>query len=150
MATAVACGDVMKPQVFTCGPETSVEACARIMAQHNVGIVPVVEDSGRLAGVVTDRDIAVRTVAQGRSTRGVVAEIMTRDVITCRQEDALHHVEDRLSRAQKSRIVVVDTWNNPVGVVSLSDIGRVENAARAGEVFKGVVTREATGLVAPK
>lgn len=150
MARAVGCRDVMKPQVFTCGPDTSVQACAKIMAEHNVGIVPVVEDNGRLAGVVTDRDVAVRTVAQGRSEQGAVAEIMTRDVITCREDDSLQHVEDRLTSAQKSRIVVVDAWNNPVGIVSLSDVGRVEDAARAGEVFKAVVTREATGLLARK
>lgn len=150
MAVAVTCRDVMKPQVFTCAPDTSVQECARIMAEHVVGIVPVVEDNGRLVGVVTDRDIAVRTVAQGRSAKGSVAEIMTRDVITCHADDSLHHVEDRLTRGQKSRIVVVDSWNNPVGIVSLSDIGRVEDAARAGEVFKAVVTREATGLLARK
>ncbi len=120
------------------------------MAEHSVGIVPVVEDNGRLAGVVTDRDIAVRAVAQGRAAESTVAAIMTRDVVTCRQDDSLHHVEERLTQARKSRIVVIDSWNNPVGIVSLSDIGRVEDAARAGEVFKAVVTREATGLLARK
>ncbi len=150
MARAVPCRDVMKPEIFTCGPETSVQACARIMAEHKVGIVPVVEDNGRLAGVITDRDIAIRTVAQGRSAQGAVAEIMTRDVITCRADDSLHHVEDKLTHAQKSRVVVVDAWNNPVGIVSLSDVGRVEDATRAGEVFKAIVTREATGLLARK
>jgi len=140
----------MKPEVFTCGPETSILACAKIMAEHNVGIVPVVEDNGRLAGVVTDRDIAVRAVAQGQAAESTVAAIMTRDVVRCRQDDSLRHVEDRLTQAQKSRIVVVDSWNNPVGIMSLSDIGRVEDAARAGEVFKAGVTREATGLLARK
>lgn len=150
MTVAIACHDVMKPEVFTCGPETSILACAKIMAEHNVGIVPVVEDNGRLAGVVTDRDIAVRAVAQGRAAESTVAAIMTRDVVRCRQDDSLRHVEDRLTQAQKSRIVVVDSWNNPVGIMSLSDIGRVEDAARAGEVFKAGVTREATGLLARK
>ncbi len=150
MAAALTCRDVMKPQVFTCAPDTSIQTCARMMAEHVIGIVPVVEDNGRLAGVVTDRDIAIRTVAQGRSVNGAVAEIMTREILTCREDDSLHHIEDKLTRAQKSRIVVVDSWNNPVGIVSLSDIGRVEDAARAGEVFKAVVTREATGLLARK
>jgi CBS domain-containing protein len=136
------CRDVMHTGVQTCHPSDTVARCANIMAEHDVGFVPVVDARGRPVGVVTDRDIVLRVLAEKRPARTHVSRIMSEGVISCRIEETLESAEDKLAQFQKSRIVVVDEEGRVSGVISLSDIGQVEGAERAGELLRAVSGRD--------
>ncbi|MEW6777649.1 MAG: CBS domain-containing protein, partial [Bdellovibrionota bacterium] len=130
------CKDVMKTDVWACHESTTVSRCAQSMRDHNVGFLPVLDDTNRVAGVVTDRDIAIQIVAEDRPLTTPVSVIMSRDLLTCRPADALGAAEKAMSEAQKSRILVIHEDGSCAGVISLSDIGRTENRWRAGQVFQ--------------
>jgi CBS domain-containing protein len=93
------------------------------MAENDVGFLPVVE-AGRLVGVVTDRDIIVRCVADGREGEGAVAEIMTADVKYCTDDEDVSDVTRRMREIPVSRFPVIDRDRRLVGVVSLADAAR--------------------------
>jgi CBS domain-containing protein len=115
------------------------------MRDHGVGFVPVVDGSGHVIGTVTDRDLAIRVLANESSPRMPVESVMSTRVLTCKPWDPLAHAEERMMRYKKSRIVCVDEWDRPVGVISLSDIADVERGMRSGEVLRSITQREARG-----
>ena len=106
-------------------PDTTLVDAARLMKEENVGIVPVIESTGsrRLVGVVTDRDIAIRAVAEGRD--GVttsVGSVMTSDVRTTTADDSVDDVMKLMGSEQVRRIPVVDDRGVLVGIISQADI----------------------------
>jgi CBS domain-containing protein len=135
------CRDVMKPTATTCLRIASVSQCARTMAEHDIGLLPVVSGEGSLVGVVTDRDLALRVLAQDRSPQIPVSEVMTRGIVTCGPDDSLDVAEERLRATKKSRIVVIDSKHHVLGVIGLSDIARSEDSARAGPILRSVTAR---------
>lgn len=139
------CGDIMKRDIVWCWGTEPVSQVALRMRDHGVGFVPVCEGSGQVIGTVTDRDLAVRVLAQELSPRVPVETVMSVRVLTCKPWDPLGAAEDRMMRHRKSRIVVVDEYGRPIGVISLSDIAEAERPPRAGEVFRAVAQREARG-----
>jgi CBS domain-containing protein len=141
------CREAMKMAVTTCRTSTRVVECAKLMAEHDIGFVPVVDENAKLVGVVTDRDLALRVLGKDRTGLTPVEQVMTTSLVTCGPDDSLRFAEDRLAEAKKSRIVVVESDGTVAGVLSLSDIGRLEEPERAGEVFKDVTRREATGVI---
>ena len=142
------CKDVMKQPVVTCREHDSAACCAAIMAERGIGFLPVVSDKGKLVGVVTDRDLVVRVLASQRGASVGVKHVMSKNVVRCSPEDSLADAERRLGMARKSRIVLVDDWDRVVGVLSIADIGQVEDDIVAGRLFRQVTRREATGVVA--
>lgn len=122
--------EIMTRNPRTVTPDTSVSDAARVMKEEDVGIVPVVEQVGgaetraRLVGVVTDRDIAVRHVAEGRSSDGPVRDIMSGGVRTCRDDDSVETVMALMGSEQVRRVPIVDERGSLVGVVSQADIAR--------------------------
>ena len=106
------------------GPGDSVQQAARIMRDADVGIVPVVEEGSdrRLRGVITDRDIAVRCVAEGRDGNCRVSDLMSNDLVTVRPEDDVRQVMERMKTEQVRRIPVVDDNNQLVGIIAQADI----------------------------
>lgn len=139
------CDEVMKRQVHTCTEYDTIERAAQIMRDANVGFLPVCDRARKCVGAVTDRDIVIRAVADGRDPKECrVAEIRTREVISCRQEDDLDVAERLMVEHQKSRILVTDRDDTVLGVISLSDIAQREPAERAGETLREVASREAT------
>ena len=106
-------------------PETGLEEAAKLMKTENVGIVPVVEstDSRKLVGVVTDRDIAIRVVAEGRDSANTsVGHIMSANVKTCRPDDSVDDVMDVMGKEQVRRVPIVDDRGNLVGIVAQADV----------------------------
>jgi len=105
-------------------PQDSVVEAARIMRDRDVGIVPVVEDrsSNRLAGVVTDRDIAVRCVAEGRDASCSVSELMSSNVVTARPDDDVKRIMEQMGTEQIRRVPVVDEDNRVVGIIAQADL----------------------------
>jgi CBS domain-containing protein len=119
--------DVMTRDPTTVTPETSAREAARIMRDEDIGVVPVVEGEGsrRLVGVVTDRDLAVRIVAEGRDNDTPVVEVMTASrLATCGPDEDVDGVMDAMASEQVRRIPIVDERGSLVGIVSQADIVR--------------------------
>lgn len=137
--------------VFKCRPDTTVAACAQMMRDDRIGFVPVVDEAGALRGVVTDRDLAVRVLAEGKRHDLPVSEVMSPGpFITCRPDDELAEIERRMAHARKSRALVQDEAGALVGVISLSDIAQIEpSTARVGELMREVTHRESALIARP-
>jgi CBS domain-containing protein len=136
--------DVMKKTVVTCREKDTLRHCADLMRDWKIGMLPVVDAHDQLVGIVTDRDLVVRGMAEGRPLRSEAGAVMTKRLITCRQADELWFAEERMASERKSRIVVVDDRRHVVGVISLSDIPLAEDGKRATELLHEVVRREAS------
>ena len=135
------CRDLMTSTPHTCNPSDRVSECARIMLRHDVGFVPVVGDDGRLRGVVTDRDLAVRVLAMARGGDVPVSDVMTLRLVECDPDEDVRVAERRMEDARVSRIVVV-TDRRCIGVISWTDIVRVEEPRRAAALVRELAARE--------
>jgi CBS domain-containing protein len=135
------CRDVMKTPVHTCHEDSDVRACAQAMRDHHVGFLPIVDDDGRVSGILTDRDLAVRVVAEGLPADTPVTTVMTRDVRVCSPYDELRDAEERMGAAHKSRLLVIYGDGRCAGVISLSDIAQADSRSRAGQVLYEVTRR---------
>jgi CBS domain-containing protein len=110
------------PEVVT--PEATVADAAKRMKELNVGIIPVVESeqSRRLKGVVTDRDLAIRVLAEGKDAKAKVGDCMTSDVETVNKNDSVRDVLRVMEREQVRRVPVVDRENRLVGIIAQADL----------------------------
>jgi CBS domain-containing protein len=114
--------DVMSTQVRVIGPDDTVQQAARIMREQNVGALPVGEGD-RLVGMVTDRDVALRLVAEGRDpARTKVREVMTPDVRYIFEDEELGHAAENMAEQKVRRLPVVNRDKRLVGVLSLGDL----------------------------
>lgn len=136
------CGDVMRSDVECCWAGESVTRAAERMRRRNLGFLPVCNERGQAIGAVTDRDLVVRVLADGRSSRIPVGDVMTKGVVTCSQNDALGIAEERMMRYRVERVVVVDGWWRPVGIISLADLAQRELPHRTGEILSATRARE--------
>ncbi|HEY7161205.1 MAG TPA: CBS domain-containing protein [Acidobacteriota bacterium] len=116
---------VMTPEPACCLPQDSVDIAARLMRIQDVGMIPVVEGETvpKLVGVLTDRDLAILVVAPGLEPRKTkVSEVMTKNVVTCNENDSVQQALDSMKSHQIRRIPVLSQGNGVVGVLSQSDI----------------------------
>jgi CBS domain-containing protein len=128
--------DAMSREVRTVTPETTIREAARLMADADIGALPVAAGDP-LAGLVTDRDIAVRAVAIGKGPDCSVGEVMTHDVLYCHVDEDLAHVSQNMAEKQVRRLPVVDVDKRLVGIISLADIADAR-ATEAGEALEGI------------
>jgi CBS domain-containing protein len=126
--------EVMSSDVQTISPDATIEEAAQEMRDGDFGLLPV-GDEEQLLGVITDRDIAVRAVAEGRGPSTPVREIMSEDVIWAHEDDSIEEAAEIMSDNQIRRLPVVNAEQRLVGIVSLgdfavdaSDIGPVADA----------------------
>jgi CBS domain-containing protein len=134
----------MKTDVECCNLEDTVESAARRMAERGIGFIPVCHGRRKVVGTLTDRDIVVRVVARGLSASEVhVSEVFSREVVSCSPDDELSVAEALMSKHKKSRIICLDRDETLVGVISLSDVARVETGARSAALLRSVAQREA-------
>ena len=117
--------ELMTADVEVVSPEETLRDAARAMADLDVGSLPVC-DGRKLIGMITDRDITIRAVAEGKSSDTPVSEVMTDDVIWCTDTDSVDEVLQQMSDAQVRRIPVVDRDLQLVGIVALGDIALEE------------------------
>jgi len=130
----------MTTHVETLDPDLNVQDAARKMKEYDYGFLPVLE-GGRVAGALTDRDITVRVIAEARDpVRTRVRDIMTRDVVTAREDDELETVYEIMKERQLRRLPVVDAQRRLVGMITLARIARDQGEEAAGEILKEVVT----------
>ena len=126
--------EVMSSDVQTISPDATIEEAAQEMRDGDFGLLPV-GDEEQLLGVITDRDIATRAVAEGRGPSTPVSEIMSEGVIWVREDDSIEEAAEIMSDNQIRRLPVVNAEQRLVGIVSLgdfavdaSDIGPVADA----------------------
>jgi CBS domain-containing protein len=136
------CEEIMKTDLITCGPEDPVSACARIMRDLQVGFVPICDQSRRVLGVLTDRDITTRVVAEERSPHTACREVMTREVYTCYPDDDLNVARRLMEKNHVARMCCVDELGSLTGVISLSDVIEACSSNEASETMRRVVSRE--------
>jgi len=129
--------DVMTPNPRTVKPDDSIQSAAQIMRDEDTGAVPVV-DKGRTIGMVTDRDIVVRAVADGGQLNRPVSEIVTSAVITATPEMSTREASQLMSEHQIRRLPVVE-GERLVGIVSLGDIAVKEGKdSRSGDTLQQI------------
>lgn len=129
--------EVMTRDVQTIRPDQPVREAASFMLSADAGSIPVT-DGGRLIGMITDRDIAVRGVAKGYGPDTPVRELMTDDIICARDDDDVDDIASKMSEAQVRRLPVIDDDHRLCGIVSLGDLSRDADEEIASEALEGV------------
>jgi CBS domain-containing protein len=112
--------EVMSSDVQTISPDATIEEAAQEMRDGDFGLVPVAEDD-QLLGVLTDRDIAIRAVAEGRDPSTPVREVMSEGVVWAKEDDSVEDAARIMSDHQIRRLPIVDADQRLVGIVSLGD-----------------------------
>jgi CBS domain-containing protein len=129
--------EVMTREVQTVRPDQSARDAANFMLRADAGAIPVT-DGDRLIGMITDRDIAIRGVAEGHGPETPVRELMTNDIVAAREDDDTDDVAARMSDAQVRRLPVVDDQQRLCGIVSLGDLSREGDDSSAQQALEGV------------
>ena len=115
--------DIMTRNVDSITPDTPIHQIARKMRDEDVGSLPVIED-GKILGMVTDRDIVIRGIAESgvEATEKTADKIMSREVLTCREDQSLEELENEMQSSNVRRIIVTDNEDRLVGIVSIGDL----------------------------
>ena len=130
--------ELMHKGVEVVTPDTPLTKLAKTMREKDIGAVPVATN-GKLVGIVTDRDITVRAVANGKDLSKMTAEdVMTKGVVCCRDDDKLRDVIGMMEEKKIRRIPVTDENEHVVGMVGLGDISSGAPARLAAEVLHAV------------
>lgn len=135
------CRDVMTREPASCQATDSLVAVAQLMKSKDVGGVPVVDgESQKLVGMITDRDIVVKGLAAGRrSDQATVRDVMSTDVVTCREDEDVEEAVARMSSRQVRRIPVVDRNGGLRGIIAQADIAtRVHRDKTTGELVEAI------------
>jgi CBS domain-containing protein len=133
--------EVMTNNPVCCEPDTPLRQVAQLMVAHDCGEIPVLDDSRvrHPIGVITDRDIVTRTVAEGRNPLELSArECMTTTVVTITPDRSVNDCCELMERHQIRRVPVVDAQGALCGIVSQADIARRVSERAAGEVVRDV------------
>lgn len=136
------CSDIITEDVVYCLPDDPVSKVAQLMKKEDIGPVPIVDNEKfkTLVGIVTDRDLALKVVAEGRDVKKTkVEEVMTRKLVTCRADDNAERAMNAMAQYQLRRIPVVDDNMKLVGIISQADVAtRVDEPEKTGEVVKEI------------
>jgi CBS domain-containing protein len=136
------CNEVMTKNPICCTPDDMANKAAELMKRGNIGSIPVIEDeqSKKIAGIVTDRDLVMNIVAEGRDAKSTkVGSVMTRKVVTCQEDDDLQKALDAMSNHQLRRIPVVDNNHKILGIIAQADVAtRVNQPEKTAEVVKDI------------
>ncbi|TRX73536.1 CBS domain-containing protein [Pseudomonas mangiferae] len=129
--------DIMTRPARTIDPETSLRGAAALMADLDTGAL-LVEESDRLVGMLSDRDIVVRALAQGLGAETPVRQVMSGDVRYCYEDQSVDHVAQNMADLQVRRMPVLDRQKRLVGVVSLANFARCRDDLLNATLLYGV------------
>jgi len=136
------CNEVMTKNPVCCLPNDSAAKAADLMKRENIGSIPVIENehTQKLVGIVTDRDLALKIVAEGRDAKSTKVEaVMTHKVVTCHADDDLQKALDAMAEHQLRRIPVVNNDNKIVGIIAQADVAtRVDQPEKTAEMVKEI------------
>jgi CBS domain-containing protein len=136
------CSEIMTKDPSCCLPSDTVFEAAQLMKSEDVGPIPIVNDkeTKKLEGIVTDRDLAMKVVAEGLDPKNTrVEEVMTTGVVTCSPDDNANNVLELMEQHQVRRIPIVDDSDRLVGIISQADIAtRMEAPKKTAEVLEEI------------
>ena len=136
------CNEVMTKNPVCCLPNDAVIKAAELMKSENIGSIPVIENeqTQKVVGIVTDRDLALKIVAEGRDAKSTNLEaVMTRKVVTCLADDDLQKALDAMAEHQLRRIPVVDNNNKILGIIAQADVAtRADQPEKTAEMVKEI------------
>jgi CBS domain-containing protein len=135
------CADIMSRNPSCCTPSDPAIRAAELMKREDVGSVPVVVSNTdrHVIGIVTDRDVTLRLVAERKHPETTsVSEIMTRNPATCHERDDVHEAVDTMSRQQVRRIPIVDEQGQLCGILAQADVARHLDERETGEVLEDI------------
>jgi len=129
--------EAMSRDVRVANPQQRISEAAKTMAEIDAGVLPVGEND-RLVGMITDRDIAIRAVAEGKGPDTLVRDIMSKDVKYCFEDEELDHVSRNMSDIQLKRLPVVNRDKRLVGILALGDIAGKAGSRVTGRATEGI------------
>ena len=130
--------DAMTSQVSVARPTDSIRKVAETMAKVDSGVVPIVEN-GKVLGLVTDRDIVLRVVAEGRSFDSPVSEAMSDgEVLSVKEDDILADATAKMANNQVRRLVVLNDTGRLTGILSLGDVAKDYGAKQVGKTLEEI------------
>jgi CBS domain-containing protein len=132
-------GELMNRNARIINANETLKKAAQIMASEDIGFLPVEEDD-RLVGMITDRDIVTRCVAQGKDGTARVRDAMTKEVKYCFEEEDIDDVMENMADLQVRRLPVMSKDKRLIGVLSLADAARTYSSDAVGVAFSGVVS----------
>src|SRR5688572_17959761 len=131
--------DVMTPDPACCSPGTTLDEVAKLMARNDCGEIPVIDTSDQIVGVVTDRDIVCRVVAQGKNRGAYTAETcMSGPVVTVRADASLDDVVATMEKHQIRRVPVVDEKDSCIGIIAQADVSWAGHPQDVAELVREV------------
>ena len=135
------CKTIMTQNVFVCEADDNLVDVARLMMSGNVGSIPVVDSAKwkNLVGIITDRDIVLRAVANQHNPNGTpVRDVMTTNVITCHPDDDIQKALSKMSEYQVRRMPIVNDDGTIVGIIAQADIARYMDTESTGTVVNKI------------
>jgi CBS domain-containing protein len=130
--------DAMTREVRLMRPDQSIRDAAHLMAELDIGCLPV-EENDRMVGMITDRDIAVRAVSEGRGPQTPIREVMSKDVKYCYDDQSVEEITRNMADLRLRRLPVLNRSKRLVGILSLGDLAVAEQAQEdAGEALCGI------------
>jgi CBS domain-containing protein len=129
--------EVMTAQVVTAKPDASIQSVAKTMFEIDSGAIPIAED-GKVLGLVTDRDIVLRVVAQGGDLKAPISSVMTDEVLSCQEEDNVADAVGKMAARQVRRLVVYDEAGKLAGILSLGDVAQDFGAKQVGHALEEI------------
>ena len=137
--------ELMSQPVVTCQADCTADVPARLMWEFDCGVIPLVDQNGRLTGIVTDRDLCMAALMQGKPLYEISCEsVMTRDVMSCAAEDGIEVAESHMRDGKVRRVPVIDEDHHPIGVVSMNDLARLASGTKRSVVDRELVRTLAT------
>ena len=130
---------IMTRDVRLLNPDNTIGEAATLMVEADTGALPVGEND-RLVGMITDRDIVIRAVAQGKSPDAKVADVMSKEMLYCFDTDAIDDVARNMAKAQVRRLPVINKDKRLVGIISLGDLARNDDPTTIGRTVSRVST----------
>ena len=133
--------DLMSKQLFCCTSTDNVQTAAKLMKDHDVGVIAVVNNCTHriLEGVITDRDISLKVVAQGKPVTTTVGETMSKSLFASRPEDPIQACEQLMSAHQVRRIPVISKSGECLGMISQADIALHDtNSEKVSQVLAAI------------
>jgi len=139
------CREIMTSKVLTANGEMTLQAVARMMKDGDIGVLPVVENgTNKLLGIVTDRDIVVRAVAEGKSVETTVAEVMSTKLFTAQPDDFAFKAIRTMGERQVRRVPIVNETGVLQGIVSMADVAlEMEDEREIAETLEEISSGEA-------
>jgi CBS domain-containing protein len=147
---------IMTSDVATCRPDDTLNEAARVMWEHDCGFVPITAEpaGGAVVGILTDRDVCMAAYTRGQRLGEIrVADVMSKDICSCKATDDLDAVEELMRGSQVHRLPVLDRDARLLGVISLADIAREalrEAGSRSREVTSGEIGVTIAAICRPR